>query len=192
MSLALSAQTIKKEYVSEKLMMGLYPNMFFFKQAVEDGSNDYARLFSFELQPFVAYNIHNNVFMGFQGSYRHFISKSFDIDNVVELGLSLRYVLPINIDKDLFRLFKFYIEAACYRTNYMQYDKVVNVYEYRGLTFEEDFVIGNKLDQTKLSFPIGFQFKVFKNLHLDINWQYHKYINGSYSSGLMGGLSYYF
>lgn len=189
---AISAQTIKKERIDEKFMLGLYPNMFFYKEAVSDGSEDYARLFSLELQPFIAYNIYNNLFIGAQGSYNYFASNSFNINNIAEIGLSLRYVLPLKIDKALLRSLKFYIEAACYKTNYVQYNEIVNTYDYKGLSIEEDFVIGNKLDQTKLAFPLGIQIKVFKNLHLDVNWQYNKYLVGGHYSSFAGGVSYYF
>lgn len=189
---SLCAQTIKKNILSEKLFFGFYPTLLYYNQVIDHDKKDLAKYISCEFHPFVAYNAYKNIFIGVQGGCEFYRSNFYHRTNTLkELGVNIRYVLPIKIDKGLLRTLKFYIETGYYRTNYVKYDEVVNIAGNSTVHVDEDYAYDKQMIYNKLSVPIGVQIKFFKNLHFDINWQYNKYFKGSHLNGWMGGFTYY-
>lgn len=191
MGTLLYAQTIKKNQINEKFSVGFYPTLLFFEHVTNLEKKEYARLFSVEFHPFVKYNVYKNLFVGVQGATEYYRTNFYEKKTLKELGLNARYVLPIKIDKGLLRILKFYVEAGYYRTNYIKYEDEVNIGGSIEVPIHEDYVYDDRMIYNKLSFPVGMQIKFFRNLHFDLNWQYNKYLKGSYLSGMMGGFTYY-
>jgi hypothetical protein len=191
LSTSLYAQTIKKNILSEKFSVGFYPSIRYYEQVIDLEKKEYARLFSFEFHPFVKYNVYKNLFVGVQGATEFYRSNFYEKKSLKELGLNARYVLPVKIDKGLLRILKFYVEAGYYRTNFIQYNEVVNIGGSVEVPIHEDYVYDDRMIYDKLSFPVGMQIRFFRNLHFDVNWQYNKYLKGSHLSGMMGSFTYY-
>ncbi|MBN1184253.1 MAG: hypothetical protein JXB49_18330 [Bacteroidales bacterium] len=189
---SLFAETFKKNILNEKFSVGFYPTVFYFNSVINAEKDNYAKISSLEISPFIAYNIYQNLFLGTKGTFEYYKSNFYYKEPYKELGLFAQYILPFKIDKGICKILKFYIEAGYYKTNFIYYDHTVKVFEFDNITIEEDFLAHNKLLHDKIIMPIGMQVKVYENLHIDFNWQFHKYIKGAYSNKIMIGVLYYF
>ncbi len=188
LSFNLNGQIIKLDSTHNKLALGLYPNLLFSDIVIDDNPNNRAILFSLETRPYIAYNLYSNIFVGLEFSYEFFYSNYYDKDNFKEFGLSLRYIVPFHIDKKILNRLRLYTGISYCMTNYRMVDDVVNIFEYDSIFIEEDFIISNKIDQQKFYIPIGLKITFWKNVFIDLNWQYVKFNNGTSESGFMCGI----
>lgn len=191
-SFTAKCQIVIKDSTQSKYNMGIYPNIYYYDHILDDQSDEFARIFSCELSPYFSYNLYHNLFVGFNGSYEFFISNFYDKQNIKEIGLFSRYILPYTINKSLFRKMHLYCEVGYYRTNYKAVSYIANTIEYKGIEIEEDFVISKKMNYSKLSIPIGITFHVAEHIFIDLNWRKTIYIDGASRNGFMGGVGFNF
>ncbi len=182
-------RTIIKDTVYNKLAVGMYPNLLYYDGIIDDNTWEKVNFFSLTLQPYTAYNLYKNLYIGCAFSYEFFSSNFYDKKNFIEVGMFLRYVVPYTINKKFLRRIHIYSAIEYYKTNYRIVPEIVNTIYYKGrIMVEEDYIISNKLDQSKISIPVGLLFTINKYFYIDLNWQNVKYLNGTNIDGFMCGI----
>lgn len=185
------AQIIKKDSLYSKFIVGLNP-MVGFREDIfyEPNGREKETFLSFTPYVYGAYNLHKNLYVGADFGYEFFHSSYYKKKNFVEAGVFTRYWVPFTINHRFFRKLRLYVQVNYTRTNFIKVADVVNVFEYKKLTIEEDFIISNGLNQERFAFPIGLTFRLKRYLYAEINWQYQKYINGTGVSGFNAGIGF--
>jgi len=190
-TLSVSGQSLfKSDTVYNEIFLGFYPNLYFSEILVDENTDEMARLFSLEIKPYFAYNLYKNLYIGCNFSYEIFESNFYEKDNFKELGVFMRYIIPYTIDKKFLRRFHVYTEFSYGKTNYRIVSDAVNIFEYKTIKIEEDFIISKSLNQSKFSFPVGFNFHLSGKFFIDLNWQYVHFVNGTGINGFMAGVGY--
>lgn len=154
-SIISNSQTIKKDTAFSKGQIGLYPGFYYANMQASDVEKEYANLFLFEFDPYLSYNLYQNIFIGSIFSMDFVWSDFYSRKSFIELGAFIKYILPFSIDKNGLRRIRPYIAFEYYKTNYRMVAEVVNTVEYKQASVEEDFIISEYLDQDKYSVPVG-------------------------------------
>lgn len=184
------SQIFKKDTISLKYTTGFYNNLLYHNKIIDEQANEKTKLFSLEIKPYFTYHFNNNIGVGILLSYEFFSSNYYNKKSLIECGLIARYVVPVTINKPLFKKIHFYTEIGCYKTNYLMYSETVDTFIYKTITISENFIISNKLDKMMVCLPIGIQISIWNGIYFDLRWQYNIYIEGTNLNGFTFGVGY--
>lgn len=185
------AQWIKKDFFNDdKFKVSFTPSAHFSDIRSKDGK-DKAIYYILDLRSYFFYNLHKNIDVGTTLSYDFSGGNFYSKKNFIEVGVSTRYVSPFFMDSKFLNQFRFYTGLEYYKTNYRYVSDIQKTIKYKELlSVNEDFIVSNKIDQTKIAVPLGFMFRLSNRFSIDFNYQYMKYIKGRDMTRYMLGIAY--
>ncbi len=177
--LSLWGVEIKKDTLNN-FVVGFYPIVFNYSTVVTTTDNHSTGVFEGGIRPYFAYNVYRNIFVGCNFTYDFVSSDFYKRDAIMEVGIFSRYIFPYAINKGFWDRLHPYIELGYSLTNYRMVNgsEKFNYIEKDGVEVYETFILSDKLNQSKISIPVGINFRLYKFVYLDINFQYVNYING--------------
>src|SRR5690606_3028543 len=145
------SQFFKRDSIDSKFIVGIHPNIYYSDILMSEEPRKFARTFSLSIQPYFAYNIFKNLFVGNTFNYEFFYSNLYKRNEMIHLGLFARYVVPFHIDKKFIKRFHLYSEIQYNLTNYVVVFEPQNVHEIhisdKTFVVSEDVIVGNKLNK---------------------------------------------
>lgn len=131
-----------------------------------------------------------NLGIGVIASYSFVKSNFISLPPLYSAGIYARYYIPYKINRKILKNFDFFIETNYNKTNYLY---SINQPIYKTNDFDVSYpFIYNKLSQTNINIPIGFNYKIIKKLYVEISYQYVMFPKGNNKHSTRVGLNYYF
>lgn len=183
------SQFIVKETLNKRLSAGFINNFYFYENVFDEG--DKARMILYEIIPEITYFVKNTA-LGASFGYKYAYINFYKNESFMQIGLFIRYYVPLKIDRKFLKRIKLYGETGLYKTNYVYKEKPVEQIYYKDITLGINHVKSNGMNQNLLIFPVGIQFQLYKDLYCDFKWGYYKFIEGDGMIESKIGLIYFF
>lgn len=90
---------MKRDSIDSKFIVGIHPNLYYSEILRSAEPRDFARTFSLSLQPYFAYNLGKNFYVGNAFNYEIFYSNLYQRNEMIQIGAFARYLLPYYMTK---------------------------------------------------------------------------------------------
>lgn len=190
---SLFSQFLKKDDVYLKYSIDTYIGFYFSEEVLDLQTKEKVYLHGGMLKPNISYYFYKNLGVGLLYSYQYnYISFYSDSKDFIEFGGFLKYVLPYTIPKPFLNRFHVYIEPGFYKTNYLVMDNDIDTITYKNYTLKINYKTSDTCKYSKISVPIGLQYKINKNIYLKLNYTYSHFIKGKTNNWFAIGFGYKF
>ncbi len=189
----IDAQFFEKDTVCDKIRAGLYNNIAYYDEYLDGGDGEKIYLLGLEFKPYVAYNLYKNFYLGTIFSYEFLASNFYSRKNIMELGVTLRYLPPYHISEiRILKKLRLLFEIGYHKTNFLLLPTTQKVFEYKGKIINENFKIDNSLKNSKITLSVGVLYQICKCMYIDFDYMHVSYTGGTVENGIMGGIGFIF